>query len=420
MASIRKRGKSYQITVSNGRDIHDKQILETITWTPDPERTDKQNERELQRFALEFEERVKNGKCLKGRKMTYKEYSELWMKEYSLSQMEATSYETTESYLQLHILPAIGHIKLSELQPLHFTRLYNKMLTAGYERNGKHREYSTNTIKRVHQIINSSLNTAVQWQLIEYNPCERVRPPKSDKIEKENYLTVEQTKAFFAQLDEPYSVQHGGRLPKDGVRHYDTKQFELKYKVLLYVAVFGGFRRGELISLTWDDVNFDDNTINIVKSTARTKRLGNITKSPKNKHSVRKIVLPDFVINMLSEYKEQQDMYKTSLGDYWNGDNYVFIQDDGRRMDLSTPNKIVKKVISIYNANHEDKLPEITLHGLRHTSATLLISQKVDVKTVSRRLGHSETSTTMNIYAHALEKQDLVASDSLGALFSEK
>lgn len=420
MASIRKRGKNYQITVSNGRDIHDKQILETITWTPDPEKTDKQNEKDLQKFALDFEERVKNGRCLKGRKMTYLEYSKLWMEQYSTSQMEDTSYETTESYLRLHILPAIGHIRLSELQPLHITRLYNKMAETGYTRNGKHMDYSPSTIKRVHQIINSSLNTAVQWQLIESNPCERAKPPKSAKIQKDNYLTLEQTKAFFAQLDEPYRVPHGGRLPKNGVRRYDTKKFELKYKVLLYVAVFGGFRRGELVSLTWDDVDLDANTINITKSTARTKRYGNITKAPKNGHSVRKIVLPDFVIDMLREYKAEQDRYKTSLGDYWDGDNYIFIQNGGQRIDLSTPNKIVKKVIRIYNAEHEDKLPDITLHGLRHTSATLLISQNVDVKTVSRRLGHAETSTTMNIYAHALEKRDTVASDSLGALFDEK
>ena len=87
-------------------------------------------------------------------------------------------------------------------------------------------------------------------------------------------------------------------------------------------------------------------------------------------------------------------------------------------MDISTPNKVFKKVIRIYNETHEDKLPEITLHGLRHTSATLLIAQNVDVKTVSSRLGHSETSTTMDIYAHALQKQDELAAESLGELFA--
>lgn len=89
-------------------------------------------------------------------------------------------------------------------------------------------------------------------------------------------------------------------------------------------------------------------------------------------------------------------------------------------MDISTPNKIFQKVIRIYNETADKKLPEITLHGLRHTSATLLISQNVNVKTVSNRLGHSETSTTMDIYAHALQKQDQAAADTLESLFQKK
>ena len=125
-------------------------------------------------------------------------------------------------------------------------------------------------------------------------------------------------------------------------------------------------------------------------------------------------------MNLIRKYKSEQQRYRLSLGTYWKGNNYLFIQDDGKQMDLSTPNKVFQKVIRLYNESHEDKLPEITLHGLRHTSATLLIAQNVDVKTVSSRLGHSETSTTMDIYAHALKKQDALAAESLGELFTEK
>lgn len=91
-------------------------------------------------------------------------------------------------------------------------------------------------------------------------------------------------------------------------------------------------------------------------------------------------------------------------------------------MDISTPNHTFKKIIQRYNATAEDneRLPEITLHGLRHTSATLLIAQKNDVRTVSSRLGHSECSTTMNIYAHALRNKDEAAANSLSDLFQKK
>lgn len=83
MASIRKRGKGYQVTVSNGRDIHDKQILETATWTPDLDKTERQNQKALERFAMDFEDRVKNGKYLHGEKLTFREFTERWMEEYA-------------------------------------------------------------------------------------------------------------------------------------------------------------------------------------------------------------------------------------------------------------------------------------------------------------------------------------------------
>lgn len=96
---------------------------------------------------------------------------------------------------------------------------------------------------------------------------------------------------------------------------------------------------------------------------------------------------------------------------------YVFIQWNGKMMYLTTPSSKLKKVIQYINNSIEDekeKLPQITLHGLRHTSATLLIAENVDAVTVAGRLGHSDTSTTLNIYAHALQKKDQEASKILG------
>ncbi len=421
MASIRKRGKSYQITVSNGRDIHDKQILETTTWTPDPNKTEKQNQKALERFAMDFEDKVKSGKYLKGEKMTYQEYSVLWLSEYAEKQMERTSIERCESSLNNIILPAIGHLKLSEVQPLHLTKLYNELAENGYIQNGKQKSYSARTIKRIHQII-SSLNTAVYWQLIESNPCQRVKPPKVEKQADVKHFTLEQTQAFLKQLNAPYIVAHWGRTKKDGSeskKHYDIKEIPLQFKVLFQLAVFGGFRRGELIALTWDDIDFQNHTVTINKASARTKD-GIITKTPKTFSSNRTVTLPVDTMNIMQNYRTEQQTYRLSLGTYWKGENYLFIQNDGQQMDISTPNKVFKKVIRIYNETHEDKLPEITLHGLRHTSATLLISQNVDVKTVSNRLGHSETSTTMDIYAHALQKQDALAAETLENLLTQK
>lgn len=422
MASIRKRGNSYQITVSNGRDIYDNQILERTTWKPDPNKTEKQNQKALELFAMEFENKVKSGKYLKGEKMTYSEFAALWLSEYAEKQMQRTSIERCESSLNGIILPAIGHLKLAELQPLHITKLYTELAENGYIRNGVQKSYSARTIKRIHQIINSSLNTAVYWQLIESNPCARVKPPKVEKSTDVQHFTLEQAQAFLEQLDKPYTVAHWGRTKKNGEesnKHYEIKTFDLQYKVLFYLAMFGGFRRGELIALTWDDVDFEKNTVTINKASARTKD-GIITKAPKTFSSNRTVTLPSDTMHLLRKHKTEQQKYRLSLGTYWKGAGHIFTQADGKQMDISTPNKVFQKVIKIYNDTHTDKLPEITLHGLRHTSATLLIAQNIDIKTVSHRLGHSETSTTLDIYAHALQKLDVAAADALGSLLVKK
>ena len=128
MASIRKRGKSYQITVSNGRDIHDKQILKTATWTPNPNKTEKQNQKALERFAMDFEDRVKNGKYLNGEKLTFREFTDQWFNEYAIMQLEPTTTEVYRFLLDAHVIPEIGHLKLAKVQPAHLNKLYSLLL----------------------------------------------------------------------------------------------------------------------------------------------------------------------------------------------------------------------------------------------------------------------------------------------------
>ena len=423
MASIRKRGNTYQIVVSNGRDMNGKQLIETATFTPDPERTDKQNEKALQLFAMEFEKKVKDGKCFSGQRMTYSSYIDIWMKDYAEKQMEQTSYERCESAQRTIILPALGNMKLSAIKPLHIQKLYDNMLKNGYEKNGKQYSYNPNTVKRVHQIISSSLNTAVYWQLIEDNPCKRVKPPKVEKQVDVKHFTLEQAQAFLEYLDEPYTITYRGRQKHDGSpsdQYHEERCIPLQFRVFFNMALLGGFRRGELIALTWDDVDYAHNTVEIRKSAARVKD-GIIIKAPKTFSSNRIVTLPADCMKLLKRLEIQQKEYRLQVGEYWKGEGHIFTQDDGSIMDISTPNKVFKKIIRRYNEdiNHHEKLPEITLHGLRHTSATLLIAQNIDVKTVSGRLGHSETSTTMDIYAHALKKRDEEAAASLDILFKK-
>lgn len=402
MASIRKRGKGYQITVSNGRDINDKQIIETTTWIPDPDKTEKQNQKSLEAFAIDFERRVKSGMFLQGEKISFQEFSERWMQDYATMQLEDTTTATYRMLLDTHILPAIGHLKLSKIQPLHMNKLYKEM--SEHRSDGKDGGYSPTTIKRVHALISSILSTAVQWNIILANPCERVKPPKQLRdISDIHYFSEEETIAFLQFLEAGTA----------------TGEIKLQYNIFYQLAIFCGLRRGESIALLWSDIDFEAKTVSITKSTSIVNGKG-ITKTPKTKTSIRTISVPDHIIGMLLRYREEYENYQYTIGTMWIGEDHIFIQWDGSQMYPSTPSAMFRKLIHKYNATHEDKLPDIRLHDLRHTSATLLIGQNVDVRTVSNRLGHAQTSTTMNIYAHALKKKDLAAAEALENLLIKR
>lgn len=403
MASIRKRGNTYQITVSNGRTPEGKQIIETTTYIPDPAKTPKQNERALQVFALEFENRVKNGTYLDGEKITFQEFSKRWMKEYAPAHLKATSIEFYQHLLDKHILPSIGNIKLAKLQPAAINKLYNSMRE--HRTDGKAGGYSPATIKRVHATISTILTTAVYWNIITDNPCSRLRPPKLPNVQNQDFFTQEQTASFLVEIDAELAAG----------------QINLQQYIFLQLCLFCGMRRGEVVALLWSDIDFEHSTISITKSTTIVQGKAH-TEEPKNKTSIRTISAPDHIMDLLRRYRIEYNTYRLSIGSQWveypEGE-FIFIQWNGSQMYPSTPYNVFKKVIKRYNNTHTEQLPEITLHGLRHTSATLLISENVDIRTVSNRLGHAQTSTTMNIYSHALKKKDEMAADTLEKLLHQ-
>ncbi|MDE6907928.1 MAG: site-specific integrase [Lachnospiraceae bacterium] len=402
MASIRKRGNSYQITVSNGRRIDGSQIVETATFTPDPKRTEKQNQKALEKFVFEFEEKVKSGKFLDGEKITFQAFSDTWLSDYALQHLEPTTIDIYKKLLRVHIIPAIGNLKLARIQPSHLNRLYNVMLQE--RKDGKLGGYSPTTIKRVHALISSILNTAVKWNVVLENPCERVSPPKQTRdADSIQFFTLEQTGVFLAAVDAALAA---GRI-------------RTQHKIFFHLALFCGLRRGELVALTWSDFDFNRCTVSITKSTGLVDGKP-FTKAPKNKTSVRTVSVPESVMLLVRNYQREQYRLRLSLGSYWKGNNYVFIQADGKQMYPSTPYSVFKDVIHVHNqmASDAEQLPDIPLHGLRHTSATLLISQNVDIRTVSGRLGHAQTSTTMNIYSHQLQSMDEKAAGTLETLLN--
>ena len=227
------------------------------------------------------------------------------------------------------------------------------------------------------------LHKAVYWQLIFSNPAERVQPPKTKKAKRKCY-DENQTRILLEKLEQ---------LTGDNI----------KYRVAIILDIFTGVRLGELMGIEWADVDLQNGIININKSSQYLSNKGVFTKEPKTESSIRDIAIPDFIISLLKEYKVWYEEQKSLYGELWINSDRLFVQNDGKPMHPDTVSKWFVKFVE------QIGLPVINFHGLRHTNATLLISQQVDVATVSARLGHAQITTTYNFYVHPLQSHNRIA-----------
>ena len=428
MASIRKRNGSYQITVSCGYDIRGKKLLETTTFTPDPCLTPKKQEKAVQDFAMEFEAKVRNGILLSGRKITLQEYAARWIDEYAKLNLQPGTVAKYQEELDNKILPSLGHYKLSELKPHIVNAFFVSLSKDGARKDGRPGGYSKGSIMKTRNVLSSILRTAVQWEIIDSNPCDKVQMQKMDVAEKVSFFTPEQTIRFLEYIEQPYTVQvRGHKRVDDTGKPYQVGDYTLsryipeQIRLLFNLAIYAGLRKGELLALEWDDIDFSQDTIRVTKSVAVANK-EQVIKRPKTRTSHRVVTIPHFLTERLQALKEQREEFIAQVGDFWQGGQWVFIQENGRMMNYSTPYQAFHDVVVRYNKGKppQEQLPQIPFHGLRHTSATLLIANHQDLKTVSKRLGHAQTSTTMNIYAHALQQGDRQASNALETMLKPK
>ena len=293
--SIQQRGDSYSICVNLGRNAENKQIRKTVTYKPDPSlKTAKQREKAVEKFAYEFEQKVRNGLAFDGEKMTFSDFCKKWETEYASHNLEKTTLSSYKSILAKTILPELGHYKISNIKPLTLVSFYNSLIKKGYERNGVHKEYSHSSLQRYHAIISSIMKTAVQWQIIDDNPCLKCKPPKDNKkaISEVKHFDLDEAERFLEALTLKYETTYKAHDRYDDtgkmyhVETYTEKRgIPLQLQVFFNVALFGGLRRGENIALTWDDIDFNNNTVSINKATAIVNHK-QISKAPKNQTSM--------------------------------------------------------------------------------------------------------------------------------------
>ena len=420
--AIRKRNGTYTFTVSRGRDIFGKQIRDNMTYTPPYGLTPTQEKKAVEKAYREFESKVENGISMEGHRTTLKEFTDRWLEEVAAQRLEPKTISGYRKELEDKILPALGHLNLTELRPPVLNAFFVSLTKDGARKDGKPGGYSKTTITKTRNVLSSVLTTATEWEIIERNPLDIVRiQAKQSAADNVKFFTLEQTATFLQYIEEPYTVKTAGHKRVDDtgkgytVGDYTSeKEIPEQIRVLFNLALYGGLRKGELLALEWSDIDFEADTVSITKAVTVVDGQ-QTTKAPKTKTSRRVVSIPHFLTQRLKALKAARIKYRWELGDYWQGDNWVFIQVNGKQMSYSTPYSAFHDTLVRYNESHPvaDHLPLIPFHGLRHTSATLMIAGKLDVRTVSSRLGHAQASTTMNIYAHALQETDRKAANAL-------
>lgn len=427
MASIKRKEKKngeivYRIDISLHSSISGKKNVKVITFKPNQKATPKQQEKEAQKFALEWEEKLKNGDTYDGEFMSFNVYAEKWL-EYI---KKTVAYSTYESYVHIvnnKIVPFFGTYKVAKIKPPLIESFYETLV-------GK---YANGTIKKIANVLSGMFRTAVRWQMIQINPCKDCKISKNNTEEVTlKYFTPEQSLMFLHSLDMIFDTVIKGheRIDDTGKSYWvgdytESRKLPLQLKVFYTLSLYCGFRKGETLALHWDDIDFETKEIRITKSVGKVED-GITLKKPKTSTSVRTVTMPDSILPLLKQYKKEYNINRFSMGTAWQGNGNLFTQGDGTLMGRSTPYQSFKRHLSRYNTwvrENEDEakiqgleeLPIIPLHGLRHSCATLLNYLEVNIIDISKILGHAKSSTTMDIYAHSFEKQNKEAANKLNA-----
>ena len=382
MANIQKRGDSYSIRVSCGYDSKGKQVIQSMTWKPEPKMTAKQIEKELNRQAVMFEEVCNKG--YQSKAIKFEVFAEEWFEEYAKLNLRNTTYERMLQ-LRKRVYSAIGHLRMDKINPRQIQAFVNSLSKDGAnERTGK--PLAPKTIRHNLSFVSDVFAYAVKMGVVSDNPCSKVTLPKNEQTEKKIY-THEQVQKFLSLLnDEP-----------------------LKYRTFFNLMIYSGFRRGEMLGLEWKDVDFENNIISVRRTSNYTAKKGVYTDTTKTRKSQRTLKFPQEIMDMLKEYKAEQDEQALKFGDKWVETDRLYTKWNGEPMQNGTPYFWLGE----FCEKHD--LPFYGLHSFRHLFASLLVNQGVDIVTVSGALGHSTVSTTSNIYCHMLEESRAKVSDAVSS-----
>lgn len=347
--TIEKRGaNTWRISISGGYDEAGRRMwLARERLSFDPSMTEGAQRKECEKRLVLLYARVDAGQVIDTKQVTVKEFAERWMKEHVEPNLSPMSAENYRGFLDRHILPMLGHVKIRELTPYVIARFINGLRADGMKKDGG--KLSGTSVKHDYDTLSAMLTKAVQWQVILFSPMKAVEPPKADTPPAKFYDDIQAIALLEALQSAP-----------------------IKYRAAVYIALFGGLRIGETTGLLWKHVDLEDGHIEVSQSLQYLPKKGIYVKGTKNDRS-RDFTLPQMAVACIREHRQWQLAQRMKLANAWQDHDFLFTKWNGEPIHPDTPTKWLRQFLDRNN------LPHIPYHSLRHTNASIMIAEGMDI-----------------------------------------
>jgi len=316
--------------------------------------TKKEAQSALRKAIDEYENGIINDKTT-----SYADYLQYWLSNYVEVNLKYQTVQNYKRYIKNHIIKPLGSYKLSRITP----HILQSFITSK-----KNNGYATGTIKILYGIISGSFKHAIKWGFINSNPMSNISLPKDHKQKDITILSKEEINSIYNRFK------------------------NTKYALPFLISLNTGMRLSEVCGLTWDKINFKNHTIYITQVIQYQNGEWLLT-TPKTKSSNRAILMSDYLYELLSDYEEMQIHYSELYKDYYHTSDFVCTNKFGVPVNTNSIqyfSSVIKKELGI----------KFKFHYLRHTFATNMLLLGIHPKIVQEMLGHSNISTTLDIYSH--------------------
>lgn len=321
---------------------------------------------------------LQTGLSLPDEKVTMQNFLETWLENTAKGRLRPSTFKRYGDLIRLHVVPHIGQIPVGKLTPQRLQRLWADLQGRGL---------SPATVIQIRAILRTALNQAVKYSLTPKNAASLSEPPKKKPF-KPTFLDPDQAEKLL-QASKGHALE-----------------------ALVTLALTTGMRIGEILGLTWGDIDFDKRCLKISRTQQRVGR-ELITSEPKTERSARTIPLTEMACNALAYHKEMQiALLRTAIGEGRVMSGRVFTNEKGKPVENGTVLRQFKRLAD------QAGLPPMRLHDLRHSCATLLLFKGVHFRVVMEILGHSTIAMTMNVYSHVVPRIAREAADAMDTLFT--